>query len=45
MILKTNFAKAYDRVECSFLKDTHVFAGFPTELIDLTMAWVTTTSF
>ncbi|CAN1320575.1 LINE-1 reverse transcriptase homolog [Linum perenne] len=45
MILKIDLAKAYDRVEWSFLNDTLLVVGFPKEFIDLTLACVTTASF
>ncbi|CAN1125969.1 LINE-1 reverse transcriptase homolog [Linum perenne] len=45
MILKIDLAKAYDRVEWSFLNDTLLAAGFPKEFVDLTMACVTTANF
>ncbi|CAL1404640.1 unnamed protein product [Linum trigynum] len=45
MVLKVDLAKAYDRINWSFLKSTLEAAGFPQDFISLVMACVTTASF
>src|ERR1044072_3583398 len=44
MALKLDMAKAYDRVEWSFLQSTTIQMGFPVQLVALIMRCVTTVS-
>lgn len=44
MALKFDLEKAYDRLHWSFIKETLVFAGFPSSMINLIMECITTAS-
>ncbi|CAL1382606.1 unnamed protein product [Linum trigynum] len=44
MTLKIDLAKAYDRIQWIFVRDTLVAAKVPQEFIELTMSCITTAS-